>query len=279
VSAVFCDWLDVTFSPLEKLPWAEKFFRDVGGAPYQQGDNSVYTLSNGGKIHFNTKKRFQRVSISGKVLEYMRNVGAMNVYLRHLTDQPHKVTRLDAALDFRIDAAPVVRRLVRKYGKIKIRLSDKPVSTSHFLEARDDGQLTGTFYAGNRRHTNITARVYDKEHQMRQQFGIITEPWLRYEITVKTGAVTLRDVHNPASVFWHYASPALLQAPSDVQSFTPGNPCLWEPPPPEPEDLKSRLVESVKYSDDVNRWLYWADQVESGRDYLLKILTHRITRG
>jgi len=276
---VIADWLDVTFSPDESLTWLDEFFKSIGGVPNYRGDNVTYSTVKGGSVHVTTTNRWQRLSLSGRALELLRNLNAHDELLKNISSQPHRITRLDAAYDERVDAAPVVQSLIKQYHNKKVYLSHKPVKSFQWTECRDDGELTGTFYAGHRKRTNITARVYDKEFEMLQNQGLLTGPWLRYEVTVKTGAPSLRDVHSPDLMFWHYASPALLPSPSNVQPWQPENGFNWVPPESLPVDYKMRLSDSVRFSEDIARWKEYCRHIPGGKEYLLKLIETVINQG
>ena len=96
--------------------------------------------------------------------------------------------------------------------------------TSRILRRRDDGLDTGTFYIGDRRKGGVTGRVYDKQAQLLEVEGITVPPRVRYEVTVKrTLPVTMRDAALPTELFWHVASPSLLQKPSTVHNWVPSS--------------------------------------------------------
>lgn len=225
VGIVFCDWLSVTFEPTESLDWLDGFIRSIGG---QSIDDGKYTTEGGGFIRRQIAKRWQSLSFSGSALAAIRSYGLFEDLLYHIAQQPHKVTRLDAAIDYALDAAPIVNRLWSAYQSGGVRLNVwNEITTRSFLSARFDGAITGTFYAGDRRVNKVTARVYDKQHQVYDLTKVDIGSRVRYELTVKTDQVNLRDVSQPSAVFWHYMNPALLKSPDDVDKWEPGNPYVW----------------------------------------------------
>ncbi len=247
----FCDWLDLTFSPTESLDWLDGLLSSLGASSTEPG---VYLTPPGGVIKHQNGKRWQRLSVSGGSLMALRSMGLFSEFLRHVSGHPHKVTRLDAALDLPVDAAFIVSELWNKYrGTRGVWLNAlNAVDASTILGPRFDGVETGTFYAGNRRKNKITARVYDKQHEVYDRRKVLIDSRVRYEVTVKTDQPTLRDAEDPTGIFWHYASPALLPAPDDVPPWSPGNPYVWKCSPVEPLSAEDRIQRVLYGTGDLN---------------------------
>lgn len=272
---VFCDWLDTTFSPSEDLSWVSEFVSSAGGVLKDPGK---YVFLQGGVIKHQTGKRWQRLSISGSALSVFRSFGLFDELLLRISAHSYKITRLDAAYDLCIDAAPIVLRLWDGYKGARLKLNAWnliPVDVQ--LGTRFDGAITGTFYAGNYRVHKITARVYDKQHELRCKRRFETGPRIRYEITVKTDGPTLRDVSDPSALFWHYASPSLLKAPKDVPSWSPGNPYLWQGSQIAPKSLEDRLKGVVYGSGDLNAAIAICGDSLAMFEYLRKLVSLRIS--
>lgn len=220
IVAVFCDFLDVTYAPddlplfdlnacLLSLGFVVECFE--GGGDY--GKRAYRPPEGGGKVDVLRTKRFGRVSLSGAALAFLRASGGFLELLCLLGDRPHKVTRLDAALDLPRDGGAFVRSLHRRYPSA-VNLGRKALATSVLLAAGSDGKQTGTWYAGYRSAARVTARVYDKAWETFCKRGVVVDPTLRVEITVrKDFGATLRDAAEPAALFWSAASPAILPAP------------------------------------------------------------------
>jgi len=115
------------------------------------------------------------------------------------------------------------------------------------LDVRGDGRETGTFYVGHRTAARATARVYDKAWERLQRANETCPPRTRYEVTVrKDYGATLRDAAEPRRLFWHVASPALLDAPDDVEPWDSGWGGGWRAvdlPDPLPAEVLGRRVE------------------------------------
>ena len=272
-SEPFADWLDVTWNP-DDAPAQElhDWLISVDAWPFDLGK---YRLGEG-TVFVQHRKRFSRVSISGGALEYMRVRGVFVDCLSLLGSSPHRVTRLDAAVDTNEAGPAAVERYRALYPEV-CYLTHKPVKVSCFLSADREGQQTGTWYAGHRTDAKVTARVYDKAHQLYEKRGELWGPRTRYEVTLR-GKVgpTLKDAYDPCAAFWHYAAPALLDAPDDAPPWGPGTAegweSTWEPPLPAAV-LKRRVSESLELDVLVDL----ADKAgPEGRNYLLSLLRRRI---
>lgn len=271
---VFCDWLDVTFNPSEDLSWLPPLLASAGATSPMSGR---YTFTEGGVIKHQMSRRWQRLSISGAALAVLRGYQLFNELLALISQYPYKVTRIDAALDLAVDASPVVTRLwdVYKRGGVKLNVWNT-LSTQSYFGTRFDGVLTGTFYAGNRRVNKVTARVYDKQHEVYERHKAEIGPRVRYELTVKTDQVTLRDVSDPTALFWHYINPSLLKAPDGVPLWSAGNPYAWEGEKMAPLSVQDRLHRVVYGTGDLNAAMAICGSSAGMFEYLVKLVRLRI---
>lgn len=272
---VFCDWLDVTFKPTEDLSWVAAFTASVGCISQDKG---FFLLPQGGVIKHQNGKRWQRLSISGTALSVIRHFRLFDELLQCISQHPHKITRVDASLDLCIDASVFVNRLwdVYKGGKLRLNVLNA-VSSSAILGTRFDGSITGTFYAGNRRVNKVTARVYDKQHEVYEKGRFDIGSRVRVEVTVRTDQPTLRDVEDPTALFWHYASPSLLPAPSDAPKWFPGNPFVWEGSKIPPKTIEERIKGVVYGTGDLNAAMVLCGDSIGMFDYLRKLVGLRIS--
>lgn len=274
VGVVFCDWLDLTFSPSEDLTWLSPLVASAGGV---LADVGKYTFTQGGVIKHQIGKRWQRLSLSGNSLAVFRHYGLFGELLRSVSLHPHKVTRLDAAYDLAVDAAPLVMKLWDFYHSGGVNLNIwNTVKAQAYFNTRFDGVLTGTFYAGNRRVNKITARVYDKQNETFERTKCDIGSRIRYELTVKTDQVNLRDVSDPTAVFWHYVSPSLLKAPDNVPLWSPGNPFVWEGEKMPVLSAEDRLQRVVYGSGDLNAAMALCGDSLPMFELLLKLVRLRI---
>lgn len=279
---VFCDWLDVTYSPTDcPFPELNRFFLEAGfeveqadGVSYRYAVPTVDPACRGSLL-IELRARWARVSASGGVCGHLRDRGLWMDYLSVLSSSPHKVSRLDAALDLAMDGADLVDAMRKRYPTGAVCLGRKAVATSVLLAVREDGRETGTWYAGWRSRARVTARVYDKAQQMLVKFGQLVPPTGRVEVTVREG-VTLRDAAEPAAKFWHVASPALLQAPEGVPVWHYCEDLGWSAPKREfdPAAVLRRRVEAMAELDALA--MVADDLGPEGRRYLVSLLEQRL---
>lgn len=279
---IFCDWLDVTYSPDDApYPSVNRILLDAGYVVHSSDRSSFrYEHPNSsGVVLLGPYRRSIRVSISGTSCALLRALGVWENLLWELSTSPHRVTRLDAALDLPMDGADLVARMRERYPTGQVQLSRKSISTSVLLAVRpSDGRETGTWYAGRYTKARYTARVYDKAWEALEKRGEHLPPTARVEVTASGGdsGATLRDAALPAALFWRIASPAILQAPEDAPVWTPDKTLGWTPPPREfdPAALLRRRVESFAMLDALTMV---ADELgPQGRAYLLSLLEKRV---
>lgn len=278
---VFCDWLDVTFAPTDcPYPELNRLLLDAGYAVlFSDGSAFGYAPPEPahGSLQIKHCSRWARVSVSGGACSHLQQAGLWMEFLSVLSSSPHKVTRLDAALDLAMDGADLVAAMRERYASGACSLGRKSIPTSVMLNVRPDGRETGTWYAGHRTRARTTARVYDKAWEMLQKCGAELPPTARVEVTGREGTgVTLRDAAEPAGFFWSVASPAILNAPEGSPVFTPNTDLGWTSPPREfdPAALLRRRVEALAELDAL---LLVADGMgPSGRDYLLHLVQRRL---
>lgn len=279
---VFCDWLDVTFSPSDApYPELNRLLLDAG-FDVESTDRSMFVYSHEsavqGKLVMGSTRGTFRVSASGAICAALRSMALWNDYLSILASSPHKVTRLDAALDLAIDGADLVQLMRDRYPSGEVNLRRKAVRTSVILEVRPDGRESGSWYAGRRSRARFTARVYDKALEALSKRGWLMPPTSRIEVTAagSDAGATLRDAAQPHALFWHVAAPAIVTAPEDAPVWTPNTDCHWVTPTRtfDPAMILRRRVESLAILDAL---AIIADELgPEGRHYLQHLVTARI---
>lgn len=275
--SVFCDWLTVTTPPgsrllgdvdalVDELPVSRFSGKDARGAKTEDGL---------GVLHISETRLFSRVSASGRFLAVLRAVGMFRDYLGTIGDSPHTVTRLDAALDQAVDAAPVIRELHRKY-RDGYAFTRKAVSTTTLLQTRFDGAVTGSVYFGNK-DSKVQLRAYDKQHEAYAKRGEVLPETLRWELQLSRElGVSLRDAAEPAPVFYRFMSPEFLPCPEGVTAWS-ANDGGWSVTRPEPRLPAERLARVLDQSADFQRLIELADACGAeGRTYLLGMLRRRL---
>lgn len=280
-----CDCLDVTFDPECGL-WDDvcDFLSGLSASARRKGEGVLeYRLPEASWGNFQLSdfgKGWARLSASGASCAALRGRGVFDEYLHLVGAYPCVVTRLDACLDFYVPAPPVIQSLVKQYPLDSlVYLTRKGVPTDYNLQPTADGGLTGTFIAGPLRlcKSKVSARVYDKQWERLRRAGEITGPWLRYEVTARKGTgVTLRDASNPTALFWHYASPALLNAPPGQKPWVPFDGDTWGPGRVA-SDPYLQLRKRVELSPDLENLIRLADELTSdGRSHLLRLIRNRL---
>lgn len=116
-------------------------------------------------------------------------------------------------------------------------------------------------------------RVYDKQAE-RLFHGVERGPGVRYEVTVKNGLPSLRDVFEPAPLFWHHAQ-GVLPRPLGIPEWEPGSLGMSLDPVPVPvRDTLELLRAKLTWSPDIRRMVELADQLPGGRAELLRELRY-----
>lgn len=276
---IITDCLDVTFSPADcPYPDVNRLLLATGFLPLrtQAGGNTLYTTpQRRGTVKIDQRARFARISCSGAACEHLRHSDGWHEYLSILSESPHSVTRLDAALDISMDGADLVASM-RSMHPREVSLGRKAIATSVILSTREDGRESGTWYAGYGSSAKATAKVYDKALQMLQRFGEVIPPRGRVEVTaLKDYGATLRDAALPEAIFWHIASPALLTAPEGVPMWIPNTDGGWQS---ERREIVSAQVlkNRVENSGELDAFIELASSFEGGFDYLRHLLKNRV---
>lgn len=269
---VVCDWLDVTFAP-DDCPYPE-LNRLLMALPFSVSSDGrsarAYSPIGGrGKLVVTHAARFAKVSISGGVCAALRELGVFDQVLHVLSTSPHRVTRVDAALDLLTDAPPVLSALCARYPSGMVSLSRKSLPTKRIFSTRPDGKESGTFYVGHRTSARFTARVYDKSLEALERRGLVIPPTTRFEVTArKDSGATLRDAALPESLFWHIAAPALLQLPEGVPVWQPDSEMTWNSSPAVP-DAAEAVRRRVAFSAELEAFADLADDMgPHGRDFV-----------
>jgi hypothetical protein len=276
----FCDWLDVTFAP-DNWPYPELNLLLLGAGFIVRREitgGSTYVPPGGfGTVKFIQARKYAKVSLSGSSCGVLRDRGLWGEILSILSSSPHKVTRLDAALDLPMDAAPFIAHLRGQYPDGFVNLGRKALPVKVMLEVRSDGLESGTYYVGHRTSARRTCRVYDKALEMLAKRGCKIPPTTRVEVTARKDAgATLRDAYMPDGLFWDIASPAILKAPEGVPVWVPDTEMGFPSPsnPFEPAEVLRRRIES---SAEIEALIAVADSMgDAGRQYMIHLFTRRV---
>jgi hypothetical protein len=219
-TAPFCDYVTVTLpidSPL--LPEVEQALLGYGfylsPRPSRYG-GSEYRSGARGSVVLKPDKGTGvcMVGASGGALAYLRDEGQYLPFLSLLGSVPHRVTRVDAAMDVATDPSAYLEALTAP--NVAVMLAGKASPRRQFI-----GEHGYTVYFGGR-HARVSARVYDKSAEAWDKRRESIPPTLRVELTVlRDMRPSLRDAAAPSALFWHFAK-ALLAIPDPA-------PAPWVP--------------------------------------------------
>lgn len=276
--SVICDWLDVTFdpenSPLRELTGWLLFhgFFASSATETETGSKTAWEAPDGSKsLHIHSCSAFARVSASGSILAFLRANNRLLEYCSILASCPHRVTRLDAALDIPKDGADWLADWRASHPEPSFPLYRNKLPVTYMTCIREDGRESGTVYFGHRTRARITARVYDKALQVYQQSDgrAIMQPTTRIEVTRRKDA-TLRDACEPTAMFWSIAG-AIIDRPANVPEWVTADmsPSFPRPPARLPHEVLRRGVETDAHLAALIRV---ADGMPRGREALLNLL-------
>lgn len=225
------------------------------------------------------------VSASGHVLALLRAGKLLADYCAAVAcSSPYHVTHLDVARDEDCDAPSKLQWL---YGRLRVagcaltRKRVQPRDIKAMWSRGDDGRDTGSIMIGNRKRAETTAIIYDRRHDAAAKGKPDPGPLLRTEIRTGVAGMSLRDVWEPGPLFHHFASPELVQRPSDIADWQP-----WHERfdiERADHDVPERLQRFLDNSTDLKRMMALADQVPGDGLGLLQrklaqaIETHRRT--
>lgn len=270
----FCDWLDITAPPAEEDRLSRSLGSILCAAGAEKVDDGYYRM-NGGTVKLGLKYRVFRASVSGSAIRLLEVQGLWGTFLSEIGDGPHRVTRLDAAIDLPLDGADALAALRLEYPRGQVRISQRPVRVTEMTCVRADGRTTGTWYAGHRSGAEVTCRVYDKAQQLLDTRGEVIPPRTRVELTVRKGS-TLRDAMEPARIFWHYIAPSILKPPVGVPEWSSGWAEGWTM---DKVDIlpAQRLKNRIERSPELAAIIELADSLgPAGRDMALRLIEQRV---
>lgn len=276
-SDVFCDAVTATYAPgTAPFRRLESFAESLGGSVKFRDDRATGWSLGDGLLLLQSSSRWERVEAKGRALVHIRAAGQFLAFVSLLASEAHRVTRVDAALDVAEDGAAVIGRLRSSVGA-RMRLGRKSQKVTWMLSTRDDGLESGTMYVGTR-SAERQLRVYDKELEALEKRGELLPPTTRYELQIRSGlGPTLRDVVEPASMFWANMPGDILPPPAGVEPWVPGGEFIgWSADVPEPL-IAERLERRVQFSPDLESMRDLADEMgPEGRRYLLRLLARRL---
>jgi hypothetical protein len=286
---VFVDWLDFTLPQEEThLPSFRRLLERAGLVGVQTGDQWLYSSPDrSGVCKLGPTRGVDRVSMSGGVIRFLKSDAThWHDLLDWLSERPHRVTRLDVALDLYVDAAQVLGKFRRKVGRNggTLALGQRPSPVTWVLGRNDEGVETGTMYVGTRGKSQFIARVYDKQHELRCKGHDCPHQMLRIEIEARgtTGkrSPCLNDLHDPSPLFWQFAAPSLLSKPSGVPEWAPEAFQGFSVPRPAPDPLQRvwRFIEASGFFAGLVAVAQGLDSPEAELPRMVQFELHRALR-
>jgi hypothetical protein len=276
---VFCDALGVTYAPgTAPLPGVGALLESVRGRVLSADRGvTLWGVGDGGIVRFEERGLWSRVYTSGRALVHLRMASRWGDLLQLLASEPHKVTRVDAALDVPVDGAAVIAGL-RAWVGPRLNLGRKGQAVTWYLQHREsDGLETGTMQVGQRK-AERQLRVYDKQREAWDRRREELPPTTRYELEIHGGlGPTLRDAWDPSPMFWANMPREVLAPPGDVPAWLPGGEFLgwasdYSPPLP-----AVRLKNRVEFSAELDALVALADELgPNGRVHLLRLIKRKL---
>lgn len=256
-SAPICDWLDVTCAPnasfVDDLT-AWLLLNGVACITFKDGSNA-YTFDRG-VLQISTSAKFHRASASGGFVDGLRDAGLFRDYVNLLGSVPHKVTRLDVAVDVSVDAPLVLDALESTYPDGVFHFGRKAVRTKTILEKRmSDNLSSGTWYAGHRSKARLTGRVYDKQLELMEKHGILSPPMTRFELTFrKDFGASLWDVLSPTDIFYSYAGNLMKTDHVKHDDWSSRGTMPWNSLPVDKDMTIERFKRMLAHSAELKRY-------------------------
>ena len=230
MSEPFCDFVGVTVPAAEweglRVDLSAELDAIGMGAEVDQERAVLWRSADGfGTVKASRVGAVWAIGCSGTVCAGLRAAGRFMAYLSAIGARPHRVTRLDASVDYQVDAAPLVASIAQAGRRGELSLTRKRIpanAVESYTGLRADGAETGTVYCGTKL-ADVRMVVYDKQHERARRRLPDSGPLVRYELRLRGGTgVTLRDCAEPAGVFWHYAAPDFLPAPVEAPAWVAG---------------------------------------------------------
>lgn len=278
----FTDYLNVTF-PLDVLDLVRRDLRplidSMGCAEIVPG---LFSTEDRGTLKFSTRGKVGIVSASGVFLDCLRRVpGRYTDYLAALSGYPWRISMIHATQDYMVPSPPdviqAIKALAQAGGVSLTRKAIQPSQVSALMGIDLRGAETGTIYLGKKGNADVWAKAYDKRHERECRAGRDPGPVVRIEIAVQSAmGATLKDAHDPSSMFFHFASRTLCEAPPGIAPWS-GHGEGYVLPPSRSYTALQRIGGILEGSLDVSRLVQlaqdeWGDR---GLDVLLPMLRRR----
>jgi hypothetical protein len=283
---IFTDYVSIT-TPVddgEKVMEGLSPILDVLGAT--QESSLLYRFPEGGTLKSMRmpSRGVHYVSASGRAIASIRSRQLLDTFLMSFAQVPHKVSRMDIAMDVPLYAPDLLPRIYREAHKGKLKLTRKSTPPKQTFGPvpyeLPSNRVTGTVYLGQPYKAEVAARIYDKRAELLERTGEdIGEDRVRLELVLGKVGASLRDVSQPLALFYHRVPESLVKRP-------PGHIPEWVSctEPFQVERIESlpyeRLKVLVESSPDIGRLLKLADDCgPEGYRLALRFLERRYRQG
>lgn len=258
VCTPFCDYLNITVPK----DYGDLVMRAL--SPYldtlgtSEVSDGLYSLPDkGGTFKFHARGKVYIMGHSGGFLAALRSQGLFNQFLTEYAEFPHRISMLHATADFRVDSPAVIQQFKALGQSGEFALTRKRVESKyvHALLSLDaEGRETGTVYFGNRKNSDVWAKVYDKRHERLSKGAKDCGALLRVEVAVQSDVgATLRDASVPELLFFHFAGKSMVSTPSNMRAWVPYAEGYDLPSHNEQLTGIQRLKGVLEFSNDIGR--------------------------
>jgi hypothetical protein len=226
-STAFCDGFTVTVPKDSR----QDTFQSIRGVIDSLGctlvDDGCYRSPEGAMLLYGNRGPVSWFQAKGKFVAALRSRQLLNEFLASFSLGPHRVSSCDLTVDeFVASPSDRVSDVYALAHAGHIGFSRKALQHRQIKKLMspvlydDSGKDTGTVYLGLR-SAEVRGRVYDKT-QERAKDGECIGLTVRHEMTITSKmGVTLRDVADPESCFYHFWPDVLLSRPEGVPPWSP----------------------------------------------------------
>jgi len=278
-SKVFCDFFNVTVPKDNNeavLLALQPFLAQLGCSLTAVG----YTSPSGGLFSWRFRGQIVVYSGSGAFITALRDNGIFSMFLAEFAMFPHAVSSADFTCDEYVPAPLRLKAIFDLANTGAVTFTRKSVNPRYVrgllrspIYPDETGCLTGTIYIGQRGIHEVHAKIYDKRNEVLDKKGEHIGDCTRHELTVsRRMGITLRDLVEPASCFYHFYPSDLLE-PEPFEPWSSMGFVGYELPkletPLPAQVLRARAMDSPELRD----YFRLADTIGSeGFKYLLNVI-------
>lgn len=254
---VFADFLNVScFNDETFIPDALSVIDQLGTVKV---NDDLWRCANGGTIKRTWMKQQPRqvLSLSGRVLEQLREDALLHEFVGTLYSVPCRIAQLHVTRDEYPENGPERIAQILALGRagcISVGRKSVPATEVHFENRlRFDGATTGTVYFGKRHKKRLSMHVYDKRNErIDRGYPDPGRECVRVECVARQGKACLRDIIDPAPLFYTLASD-IVDRPRGVGPWEPSEFFTMPVIPREPLPVDDRIQRTLYACADLRR--------------------------